>query len=800
MKITIPPRYKRGMSLWLVAAILNIFVVGIATVFTYHNHQHDQEKAASTAENVSRILSDDLVRLLEKIDLTLQTAQDELARQEGEGGIRRAELEAFLARHDARLPETQGLRIFNAQGVIDYAASHTPTLSVNLADQAFFRLLKETPAGGMVISPPLVDSTQVEPLIILARRRQTREGEFTGIVSLAVPVKTLITLLAKAHLGLSGSVGLWDKTPVLLARFAFSNLPTSGLTTPSPTLRGLIAHDPGPTHYRANSGVDGLERLFYFRRVGDWPIYLIVGLSETDFMADWRQQQVVMGTLCVLFLLISTGSVFLILRAMKALERAKLAADRARRRSDIILNSAGEGICGVGKDGRLSFINKAALTMLGWHEGDLPRQSFHELSHHHHPDGSPYPVQECPIHQLLVSGETSLCQCQRVENEVYWRRDGTSFPVEYTVSPLEEDGRLVGVVNVFRDVTPHKLAENRLLFVNESLRLLNNIAALPQGSLKSRLKEALQLGCEHLGLELGIVSHVTGQDYRVEFCATPPGHPMHDDDLFELGNTYCQITLSSQSVIAIRHMAESEYARHPCYKAFQLECYMGVPLLVDGKVYGTVNFSSALPYARAFDEADFEFMRLLGRWVGAIIAEEHQKAQLVRLATTDPLTGLANRRKFMEAAAEEVERIRRYARPLCLLMLDIDHFKVINDTYGHDAGDEALRVFSNTVQANLRDTDLAGRLGGEEFAVLLVETDITGALDLANRLRQAVADIQMVVNDKEIRFTVSIGVSGFQPDDGVERLLHRADLALYEAKGRGRNQVICASPSQLPLQ
>ena len=84
--------------------------------------------------------------------------------------------------------------------------------------------------------------------------------------------------------------------------------------------------------------------------------------------------------------------------------------------------------------------------------------------------------------------------------------------------------------------------------------------------------------------------------------------------------------------------------------------------------------------------------------------------------------------------------------------------------------------------------------------MLLVETDITGALDLANRLRQAVADIQMVVNDKEIRFTVSIGVSGFQPDDGVERLLHRADLALYEAKGRGRNQVICASPSQLPLQ
>ena len=146
----------------------------------------------------------------------------------------------------------------------------------------------------------------------------------------------------------------------------------------------------------------------------------------------------------------------------------------------------------------------------------------------------------------------------------------------------------------------------------------------------------------------------------------------------------------------------------------------------------------------------------------------------------------------MDIAAEEIDRIRRYAKPLSLLMLDIDHFKVINDTHGHDVGDDALRVFSQNIQANLRDTDVAGRLGGEEFAVLLIETDITGALDLANRLRQAVTDIHLAAGDREVRYTVSIGVSGLEPDECVERLLHRADVALYEAKRKGRNSVMCA--------
>ncbi|MFC6670168.1 GAF domain-containing protein [Marinobacterium aestuariivivens] len=123
----------------------------------------------------------------------------------------------------------------------------------------------------------------------------------------------------------------------------------------------------------------------------------------------------------------------------------------------------------------------------------------------------------------------------------------------------------------------------------------------------------------------------------------PPGAALRNGDDFELSTTYCSMVLASGDVIAIDHMSQSEYAGHPCFDAFRLECYIGVPVWVNGELYGTLNFSSSKPYERHFDASDLEFMRLLGRWVGVSIAEEHSLDELKRLATTDSLTGVSSR-------------------------------------------------------------------------------------------------------------------------------------------------------------
>ncbi|MDP3652948.1 MAG: diguanylate cyclase [Rhodoferax sp.] len=171
---------------------------------------------------------------------------------------------------------------------------------------------------------------------------------------------------------------------------------------------------------------------------------------------------------------------------------------------------------------------------------------------------------------------------------------------------------------------------------------------------------------------------------------------------------------------------------------------------------------------------------------------------LEHLAWTDPLTKIANRGHFMELARQEFARCRRYGHPVSLWMIDIDHFKSVNDTYGHHAGDIALQSLVSTSQQTLRDWDILGRVGGEEFAVLLPETGAERAMLVAERLRQAVAASRILVGDGvAVALTVSIGIATVKEDDAdLETLLDRADQSLYEAKRTGRDKV-CQSKQVL---
>jgi diguanylate cyclase (GGDEF)-like protein len=173
-----------------------------------------------------------------------------------------------------------------------------------------------------------------------------------------------------------------------------------------------------------------------------------------------------------------------------------------------------------------------------------------------------------------------------------------------------------------------------------------------------------------------------------------------------------------------------------------------------------------------------------------VTVQKQTEAALKELARRDPLTGIANRRYFFELANQEFTRAKRHRTPLCIAEFDIDHFKWINDQYGHAAGDEVLKSLCSGSQRLIRETELFARIGGEEFAVLLPDTGIDGAKRLAERLRCAVADNKLLLNDSEINCTISIGVAALRSaDTAVEDCLRRADGAMYRAKQNGRNRV-----------
>ena len=173
-------------------------------------------------------------------------------------------------------------------------------------------------------------------------------------------------------------------------------------------------------------------------------------------------------------------------------------------------------------------------------------------------------------------------------------------------------------------------------------------------------------------------------------------------------------------------------------------------------------------------------------------AEKHHRATLEQQASIDALTGINNRRNFYELGQVELKRAFRHKTSLAALMLDADHFKKINDNYGHAAGDLVLRDLANTLVKNFRDVDLFGRIGGEEFAVLLPNTSLPQALEVAERLRLQLEECPVQLPEcGSIRFTVSIGLAMLTAEDlNLATLLQKADVALYQAKKKGRNCVV----------
>lgn len=195
--------------------------------------------------------------------------------------------------------------------------------------------------------------------------------------------------------------------------------------------------------------------------------------------------------------------------------------------------------------------------------------------------------------------------------------------------------------------------------------------------------------------------------------------------------------------------------------------------------------------SRALYEEDGTFAGVEGIYRD-VTERKMLERELRRLATTDSLTGIANRRAFLEQANGLLHRYQRYSTMMVLFMLDLDYFKSINDLYGHIAGDAVLCIFVDTVQKELRDTDLFGRLGGEEFCILLQECQREKALHIAERLCALIAATDLTAaTGKPSTLTVSIGITANHPADStIEHLIARADRALYEAKVSGRNHVV----------
>ncbi len=331
------------------------------------------------------------------------------------------------------------------------------------------------------------------------------------------------------------------------------------------------------------------------------------------------------------------------------------------------------------------------------------------------------------------------------------RKDGSRYHEELTITPVRDgDGAISHYIAVKQDISARKEAERALREREAYFRLFYEHAPVAYQSLdaQGRLLDVNAMWLEQFGYQR---EEVLGR-WIGEFLA--PG----------------QASLLQQRFAEFLRLGAISKAE------YDVLCRDGERLTVsvDGRI----------------EHDEHGRFRRTHCVLHNITARKRLEETLARLATTDHLTGLSNRRHFLEQMVIALARHRRHGHPTALLMVDLDHFKRINDGHGHASGDAVLRQFAATTQRVVRNIDSVGRLGGEEFAILLPDTDLDGALDLAQRLRGEVARTPVVVDGGEIRYTLSGGITLFCAEDrDTDAILARADRALYRAKQAGRDRI-----------
>ncbi len=244
--------------------------------------------------------------------------------------------------------------------------------------------------------------------------------------------------------------------------------------------------------------------------------------------------------------------------------------------------------------------------------------------------------------------------------------------------------------------------------------------------------------------------------------------------------------IETRNAVVLRDVAE-EFPQFSNISGTEIRSWLGIPLIVHGEVIGLLAFDSALP--DFFTAKHVRLAAALGDHVAVAIQNASLYEQTKALAMTDSLTGVASRRSFFVQAERALEQAKRYDQFISVIMVDLDHFKLINDQYGHARGDEAIRLAAEASEAVLRRSDIIGRYGGEEFSVVLPDTDEAAAKTIAERVRSQVGAIVVPGTTKAL--SVSVGVVSCLPnaEDTVDSILDTADRAMYEAKRLGRNRV-----------
>lgn len=429
-------------------------------------------------------------------------------------------------------------------------------------------------------------------------------------------------------------------------------------------------------------------------------------------------------------------------------------------------------------EGKIVYANAAGLKLFG--ASSLDEVMNKPILDFVHPD-----YRELAMERARKSYEEKLPAGLLEEKMI--RRDGQVIDVEVVSAPITYHGKPATQV-VIRDITGRKSVEEKLRRQLEELTVLHAVAvAGAETTSEDALIEqaTLIVGTALYPNNFGVLLLDEANDVLNEHVSYRRARMEGQLITVPLGQGIAGTVAATGEPMRIADV-RAEPAYLDLYPNILSE--LCVPLKVDQRVIGVINAESTR--LDAFTEDDERLLMTMASQLATAIEKVRLFEEVQQLAITDPLTGLYNRRHFFELAEREFDRARRYNHPLSVIMMDLDYFKQVNDTYGHLVGDQVLQTVAQRLQQELREVDLLGRYGGEEFTVFLPETDLVGVRQVAERLCQRVAQSPVDTERAPVSITISLGVVGLDEScTSLDVLIDRADQALYTAKQGGGNRV-----------
>jgi len=482
-------------------------------------------------------------------------------------------------------------------------------------------------------------------------------------------------------------------------------------------------------------------------------------------------------------------------------------AEMALRDSEVryrsVIAAIAEGVVLRDQDARIVTCNASAERILGKTLDQMRGSMFYDSSWQAiREDGTPFPIEERPIRVVLRTGQLQSNVVQGLR-----KPDGTVLWLSMNVQPLfdESDTTLTGVVSTLTDVTERKQAELRQTMEHTVTRILAEAETLADAAPK-----IIQTICETMGWHCGARWQMDKEAGMLrciecwgvdtpeirEFIADNSKRAV--DPRSTSGRGLVRRIYNSGQPLWIADISQEQgLLRAPLVVKAGLHGAFGFPLLLGGEVLGLMEF-----FHRDVREPDALLLKIaesIGNQIGQFMARKQAEERIRHLANYDELTGLPNRTMFHERLHHALAQALRHTRPLAVLFIDLDRFKNINDTLGHEAGDRVLREVAERLRGCLRDSDTVGRLGGDEFVVLLEGLpQLADVAAVAQKILDAAARPFMLAA-REYHIGASIGISAF-PEDGkdLQTLMKHADAAMYRAKELGRNNYQFHSPPAPP--